>query len=214
MTGKPKSASVETPPASGHVLRLIDQARLSAAESDLLNPSTLLVVLSLYRAYGVLDRKSAEEMAPTKLTRLQWNALAVLYRTRDQTSMGELAEMMAIQQTNLSGIVKGLCKKGVVKQTLSRHDKRSRLVSITKKGAQFFSALLPTHWANLERLMSGLSESDRETLVKLLDQLVSSIKQHDIAPLDKRHKVLPGRPEDQERAGGRSADGESRAQNG
>lgn len=184
MRQEPKSAKDNGRQTGGHVLRLIDQARLSASESGLLNPSTLLVLLSFYRAFSILDRAQAVELAPTHLTRTQWNALSVLYRTRERTLMGELAEMMAIQQTNLSGIAKVLCERGLAKQTLSSKDKRSRLIAITKKGQQFCAALLPAHWANLERLMSGLNELDRLKLVELLEQLATSIKQNEIEPLD------------------------------
>ena len=42
-------------------MRLRDQAQQSAAESKELRPSTLLVLLAMYRAFGVLDRNQAEE---------------------------------------------------------------------------------------------------------------------------------------------------------
>ena len=161
------------------LLPFLAQARLSAAEDKSLNPSSLLVLLSIYKAFSMLDRKQAAELEPAGLSRSQFNVLTVLHRTRRPLLMGELAQMMAIQQTNLSGVVKGLRSKGLVRQESGVEDERARLVSITAKGELFLSKFLPLHWKNLERYMSRLTMKDRQKLSGLLEKLIHSIAQTD-----------------------------------
>lgn len=161
------------------LLPFLDQAKLSAAEDRNLNVSSLLVLLSIYKAFSMLDRKQAAELGPAGLSRSQFNALTVLHRSQRHLSMRELAEMMAIQQTNLSGVIKGLKDTGMVRQQASAEDERARLVSITKKGEEFLSTFLPLHWKNLERLMSQLTVNDRRRLSSLLDKLIHSIANAD-----------------------------------
>jgi DNA-binding MarR family transcriptional regulator len=157
-------------------VRLRDQAQQSAAESKELRPSTLLVLLAMYRAFGVLDRNQAEELGSSHLSNTQFNALAVLHRAKDPLTMRQLAEMMAVQSTNLSGIVKSLRLRGLVQQQVNGEDTRSLLVSLTKEGGRFMQKFSPTHWKRIENVMAGLAEPDRATLVQLLEILVKSIR--------------------------------------
>lgn len=174
-----KRPSKKAPAAGRLPVRLREQAQQSADESKNLRPSTLLVLLAMYRAFGVLDKNQAEELAPSHLSNTQFNALAVLHRAKDPLTMRQLAEMMAVQSTNLSGIVKSLRLRGLVQQQVNGEDTRSLLVSLTKEGGRFMQKFLPTHWKQIENVMAGLGETDRTTLVRLLEVLVESVRAAD-----------------------------------
>jgi DNA-binding MarR family transcriptional regulator len=174
MPVKPRTKA--SPPSGNLPVRLHEQAQRSADEFKNLNPSTLLVLLAMYRAFGVLDRNQAEELAANRLTNTQFNALAVMYRAKDPLTMRQLAEMMAVQPTNLSGIVKTLRVRGLVQQQLNAQDTRSLLVTLTEEGERFLRGFLPTHWRHIESIMADLSDAERRQLVRLLETLVQSIK--------------------------------------
>jgi DNA-binding MarR family transcriptional regulator len=168
-----------TPPPKDIPIKLSDQARHSAAEFKHLKPSTLLVLLATYRAFGVLDRDQTEELTSSGLGNIQFNALVVLHRAMKPLTMSQLGDMMAVQPTNLSGIVKALRMKGFVQQQLNGEDSRSRMVSITEAGEMFLKEFLPNHWRHIEAIMADLSEAERTELVRLLERLVISIKKAD-----------------------------------
>ena len=166
----------DDPSAANLPVRLRLQAQLSARESPGLNPSSLVVLLAMYRAMAVLDRNQTDELAPSGLNCAQFNVLTVLHRAATPLAMRQLSTMMAVQPTNLSGIVRTLRGRGLVKQVLNESDSRSLLVSITSEGEQFLAKVLPVHWSRLEGIMSDLSEKERQTLVTLLERLVHSIR--------------------------------------
>lgn len=158
------------------VPRLREQVRLSAAQFPGMDASALLVVMAMYRAFAVLDRDQAEEVAAAGLTVSQFNVLAVLRRMPAPLSMGELAALLVVRPTNLSGIVGALCDRGLVRRELSPTDQRSVIASLSPAGRRLMDQFLPGHWHHLEALMAGLGERQRLRLVALLRQLMASVQ--------------------------------------
>lgn len=155
---------------------LSDQIAVAAAIDKALDGSALWVLLGLYRAFAVLDRDQADEVASIGLSPLQFNMLTVLQRTGQPTTMGALAGMLVVKSTNLSGNINSLIERGLVKREFNAADQRSLLAVLTPAGQEYLAAHLPGHWRRLERLMYGLSREKRIQLVSLLKELVLSIE--------------------------------------
>lgn len=130
----------------------------------------------MYRAFAVLDRDQATEVAGMGLSTLQFNILNVLQRSGGPMTMGELAASLVVQPTNLSSNFSTLANKGLVRRELNPEDNRSIFAVITDEGQAFLDRVMPEHWDRLELLMGGLKKEGRLTLVKLLKQLTSSIE--------------------------------------
>ena len=103
---------------------LSDQVSVAAALDKALDGTALWVLLGLYRAFAVLDRDQAEEVAGIGLSPLQFNILTVLQRTGQPTTMGALAGMLVVKPTNLSGNINSLIERGLVKRELNAADQR------------------------------------------------------------------------------------------
>ena len=155
---------------------LSDQVSVAAAIDKALDGTALWVLLGLYRAFAVLDRDQAEEVAGIGLSPLQFNILTVLQRTGQPTTMGAVAGMLVVKPTNLSGNINSLIERGLVKRELNAVDQRSVLAVLTLAGKEFLAVHLPNHCRRLERLMYGLSREKRILLVSLLRELLVSIQ--------------------------------------
>lgn len=153
-----------------------DQVAVSAALDKALDGTALWVLLAMYRAFAVLDRDQAEEVAGIGLTPLQFNILTVLQRTGQPTTMGALAGMLVVKPTNLSGNINSLIERGLARRELNVADQRCVLAVLTPQGKEFLAEHLPGHWRRLERLMHGLSREKRIQLVSLLRELLGSIE--------------------------------------
>jgi DNA-binding MarR family transcriptional regulator len=159
---------------------LSDQVAVAAALDKALDGTALWVLLGLYRAFAVLDRDQAEEVAGIGLSPLQFNILTVLQRTSQPTTMGALAGMLVVKPTNLSGNINTLIERGLVKRELNAADQRWLLAVLTPAGKQFLAEHLPGHWRRLERLMYGFSREKRIQLVSLLKDLLLSIEDEQV----------------------------------
>ena len=154
---------------------LSDQVAVSAALDKQLDGSALWVLLSMYRAFAVLDRDQIDEVGAMGMSPLQFNILTTLQRAKQPTTMGALASMLVVKPNNLSGNINTLVERGFVRRELNVSDQRSLLAVLTPEGKDFLEEHLPQHWRRLERLMGDLSREQRLQLVALLKQMVLSI---------------------------------------
>lgn len=174
---KPAKKKPTDDTAAPKLKQLSDQVAASAAHYRTLDGSALWALLTLYRAFAILDRDQALEVSALGLTPLQFNILTTLQRTRQPTTMGALASMLVVKPNNLSGNINTLAEKGLLRRELNAADQRSLLAVLTREGEAFLKKHLPGHWERLERLMSGLTKEQRLQMVSLLNQLTSSIEQ-------------------------------------
>src|SRR5882672_3494476 len=85
--------------------------------------------------------------------------------------MGQLAETLACDASNVTGLVDRLESRGLVRRRPSAADRRVKVLDLTATGSQLRSQLLErmtTPPATLRRL----SESEQRTLVRILTRLL------------------------------------------
>ena len=79
-------------------------------------------------------------------------------------------------------------KQGLVVRTLDPNDRRARIVRLTPKGETLIRELFDSHVAAMERATSGLTASERSTLVALLKKLGLSAQQQLTAQEEKEQQ--------------------------
>jgi DNA-binding MarR family transcriptional regulator len=85
--------------------------------------------------------------------------------------MGQLAETLACDASNVTGLVDRLESRGLVRRRPSAEDRRVKVLDLTATGSQLRSQLLErmtTPPATLRRL----SDSEQRTLVRILTRLL------------------------------------------
>jgi DNA-binding MarR family transcriptional regulator len=115
--------------------------------------------LHVQRAARALARRFDEALRPLGLTNGQFSLLMSLNRP-DAPGMGEVAALLAMDRTTLTANLKPLAKRGLMKATVDRADKRSRRLTLTPAGRALLAAAVPiwrrTHAAT-ERLLGRSS---------------------------------------------------------
>lgn len=145
------------------------------------DPTVLTLVMTLYRTMAVFDRAHAAELSPHGLTLVQFNAMSVLHRGGEPMTMGELAQAVSLRPANLTSLVDGLVRRGLVDRELNPEDRRSFLVRVSRSGEEFLADFLPGHWRHLDALAGGLTGRQRGQLTTLLDRLARSVDQAEAA---------------------------------
>ncbi len=115
--------------------------------------------LHVQRTARALARRFDEALRPVGLTQGQFSLLMSLNRPEPPT-MGEVAWLLALDRTTLTANLKPLQRRGLVKVTVDRNDKRSRRLTLTAAGRVLLVAAAPiwkrTH-AQTERLLRSSS---------------------------------------------------------
>jgi MarR family transcriptional regulator, organic hydroperoxide resistance regulator len=82
-------------------------------------------------------------------------------------SMGELADAMHCDNSNITGIVDRLEERGLVQRLVTEHDRRVKLIAATKEGSELREEL-NRRFAEPPPALQGLSASDLKALRDIL----------------------------------------------
>jgi DNA-binding MarR family transcriptional regulator len=126
--------------------------------------------LHVQRAARALARRFDEALRPVDLTQGQFSLLTSLNRPEPPT-LGSVAALLAMDRTTLTANLKPLERRGLVKVSVDRQDKRSRRLAITAAGRALLRKAVPiwkkTH-AETERLITrGTADDLRAALMAL-----------------------------------------------
>lgn len=110
------------------------------------------------------------------ITLAQLDALAELERSPEgQRSLKELEQILHVAQSTAAGIVSRLEQKGFVQGFGDAMDRRVKLVRITPAGAACVRTALHHRAEAEEKLLSGLTETERSIFCALLKKVRESL---------------------------------------
>jgi MarR family transcriptional regulator, 2-MHQ and catechol-resistance regulon repressor len=104
------------------------------------------------------------------LTNQQFNILRILRQADEPLSTMQIRDRMLDKMSDTSRIVDRLVLKGLVKKSVSLHDKRLVDVVISERGLTLL-ADLDNHDHELDSVLDGLNEKEVSTLIQLLDKI-------------------------------------------
>ncbi len=106
-------------------------------------------------------------VASLELTRSQWWVLTYVFRDQGLTQ-SELADNLEIGKVALGNLIDWLEAKGWVERRPDPNDRRINRVYLTEKAAPIMEDMRAPAQDLYDMIVSGLSKSQRETLVDLL----------------------------------------------
>ena len=126
--------------------------------------------LHIQRAARGLARRFDDVFRPLDLTHGQFSLLMSLNRPEPPT-IGSVAALLAMDRTTLTAALKPLERRGLVKVSTDREDKRSRRLTITAPGRALLSRAFPlwrkTH-ASIDQLVAGWRPNDLRGALRAL----------------------------------------------
>ncbi|MFD6267934.1 MarR family winged helix-turn-helix transcriptional regulator [Nocardia asteroides] len=137
---------------------------MAAAQHD--DPAQLLELLSV--SLGVYYRDFTVAAASENLTASQGKTLTVL--RRGPIAMRTMAEYLACDASNVTGIVNRLEKRGLVRREASASDRRVTHLVITPEGERVTDAIRAKMHITHDGL-NRLDEADRDRLKELLERV-------------------------------------------
>ena len=116
--------------------------------------------------HGMLERRAADlDMSVT-----QARLLGVL---RDRTpTMNELAKLLGLDKSSISGLVDRAERRGLVVRMPSSEDRRAVLVGLTDDGRSLVSRAAAGFGADVSAMLELVRSSDRDALAEIVSQLL------------------------------------------
>jgi len=126
--------------------------------------------LHTQRAARALARRFDEALRPLDLTNGQFSLLMSLNRP-EPPNVGSVATLLAMDRTTLTAALKPLERRGLVKVSVDKEDKRGRRLSLTAAGRTLLAKAFPvwkqTH-AETERLLTDCRPDDLRSALRAL----------------------------------------------
>jgi len=134
------------------------------------------IMVSLRFTENVLQQASGPYMAQHGLSKSSVNILMLLrHGPAEGTLLHDLGDLLLVSRANITGLIDHLEEKGLVRRVVDAQDRRGRFAQITKKGEQVLNSFMPVHYRHAKAMLSGLSETDKATLLRLLKKTRESI---------------------------------------
>ena len=127
-----------------------------------------LIVVRIARMSEAIARLTAVNIEDRFGIRMTDMRILSLLRDADQMSVGEISRLARVDKAWISRLSRELEDKGLVARVPDPQDSRAMLVSLTRKGRELQSKMLPQSIACDRFLLQGL---DRQKLVALLTKL-------------------------------------------
>jgi DNA-binding MarR family transcriptional regulator len=121
----------------------------------------------IHEVARLLKRRFEEEARKYGLTLPQWRALAQISIAGD-SSQSALAAALDADPMTVSGILDRLEKRGLIMRYPDPADSRAKLTEVTEEGARLVSRARNVGRGLFEEAMAGVSDSDRDTLIRAL----------------------------------------------
>lgn len=139
-----------------------------SSESELPHKTTLHVrdtclCLHVQRAARALARRFDDALRPLDLTNGQFSLLMALNRPEAPT-LGQVADVLAMDRTTLTANVKPLKRRGLVNISTDTGDRRVRRLALTKAGKKLLAAAYPIWEEAHAALERSLASADPEKL--------------------------------------------------
>ena len=125
----------------------------------------------------LFDGELRRNFAKHDLDRASFDVLATLRRSNAEHSLtpAELMRSAMVTSGAISQRLDRIETRGLVSRVPSETDGRGVRVTLTAKGLRLIDTVLPTHVDTENRLVAGLSASERDHLMDLLRTLLESL---------------------------------------
>ncbi|MFT8878655.1 MAG: MarR family transcriptional regulator [Oenococcus sp.] len=97
----------------------------------------------------------------------------------DGLSVGEIAEILDVRPSSVTGLVDKLSDNGLVDRIPDERDKRITLIKLTKKGHDFLQSKKDEADDLSEEVFAGLTDEEQATLLHLLKRVSKNLSDMD-----------------------------------
>jgi DNA-binding MarR family transcriptional regulator len=136
------------------------------------------------RRFGLLNESCCDECCGEQVSMTQSHILFEVRRS-GSPSMLQVAEELGIDVTTFSRQAKALEAKGYISRRVSPDDRRVTLLELARAGRQVLEKIDHYMAARLEKVFGGMTQFERETVVRslgLLNEAVAKVADADARP--------------------------------
>lgn len=156
-----------------HGRRVTEHFERSVSEMERMHGAVprdeMMAMFQIMATHDLLARLMSAPVESQGLSFAGFRVLAMIAKEPGgRVPMHRLSEWLSVSRQNVTGLVDGLEKRGLVGRSTCGADRRVKWVELSEEGRGVLRALAPRHFAAVRALFGGLAENELETLTTLL----------------------------------------------
>jgi DNA-binding MarR family transcriptional regulator len=129
------------------------------------------VILTTFRANGLLLAAGDELAAAARLTAARWQVLGALALAERPLTVPQIARRMGLTRQSVHATARHLVDEGFAEFAANADHRRSQLLRLTEQGSGSYSALDRRQAVWVNQLALGIGERELEIAARVLDEL-------------------------------------------
>jgi DNA-binding MarR family transcriptional regulator len=146
-----------------------DQTELEESTTEF-QLSTFLPYLIRVFAVDVSTKISDTYVSDFDISPAEWRTLAII-GPESALSATQIVDRSSMDKVTVSRAVSKLTKRGWIKTAANDHDRRSKLLHLSKAGAKAHSEIVPRVQQAEAEMLKGLNSDDIEVFVNLMNKI-------------------------------------------
>ena len=139
---------------------------------ELASKRRLRLWLRLFAATSVIEREMRRFLRQRFGTTLpRFDLMAALERAEGGLTMGALSRRLMVSGGNVTAVVDGLEREGLIRRWSPAGDRRTSCVALTDQGRRVFLEMARAHERWIDDLLAALPEAEVEALIERLAAL-------------------------------------------
>ena len=131
---------------------------------------SLKAFVVLMKASKSLQEVTKDDISNHGMRMSDFEILEALYH-KDKLTVREVSEAVLINTGSITYVIDKLEKKGLIERSNCKDDRRVVYIQITDEGKKLMDNIFPAHQRVIEELFEGISEEDKDTVIKVLKQV-------------------------------------------
>jgi MarR family transcriptional regulator, 2-MHQ and catechol-resistance regulon repressor len=128
---------------------------------------SLKAFVVLMKASKSLQEVTKDDISNHGMRMSDFEILEALYH-KGRLTVREVSEAVLINTGSITYVIDKLEKKGLLERSNCKDDRRVVYIQITDAGKDLMDTIFPEHQRVIEELFEGISEEEKETVVKVL----------------------------------------------
>ena len=141
------------------------------------NDQSLKLFIVLSRAYRAVNEHVNKRIQRYGLNPTEFAVLELLFHKGDQP-LQQIGGKILLASGSMTYVIDKLEKKDYIRRVACAEDRRVTFAQITEKGKKLIEQVFPAHHNEIDRMMSVLSEEEKDTAIELLKRIGLSVKKY------------------------------------
>lgn len=131
----------------------------------------------LGRSSHLAKERMDARLSQYDVTPVQTHTLLYLHRHQGQAPQSEVIQHLKVKPSTANGILDRMEEKGLLSRSVSEHDARQKLITLTEKGAELQERLHQAFHETEDLMMDGLSEEEKDFLFSCLERVIQNLEE-------------------------------------